>query len=107
MSLQNIDFDDEKLVMLLKNKIPEIEDYLFIEFEFSVYIAYGTLGTFMRDKINELSNNNDLLDVIVRSFTFLNFLVENGDNRVIQMLRVETFEVLTDSDAVLNFSLLL
>lgn len=91
--MEKISFSDKDLIDILKEKIPEIEVLLFPEFDFSAYINYGTFGSFLRDKIIEEKDNAELIN---RSFAFLNFLIENGDEKILQMLRVETFEILTD-----------
>jgi hypothetical protein len=42
------------------------------------------------------------VELIERAFSFLNYLVENGDDKILQMLRVETFEILTDYDKTIE-----
>lgn len=97
--MKKVNFNNETLIQILQEKIPEVSDFIFPEFLFSAYIIYGTFGTFLRDQIMKKENN---LELIERSFAFLNYLIENGDERVLQMLRVETFEMLTDYDETIE-----
>ena len=97
--MMKINFDDSTLIKMLQERIPEISDMIFPEFEFSAYINYGIFGSFLRDKIRKESSN---LELIQRSFLFLNFLIENGDENILRMIRVETFEMLTDYDETIE-----
>lgn len=101
--MQKYTFDDKILIDLLKKNVPEINQFIFQEMEFSAFMHFGLFGGFLRDQIM----NNNTNELIERSFDFINNLFENGDDRIKQMLQVETFEILTDfpktMDASKNF----
>ena len=94
-------FDNEQLIKILVENIPEFKELITPEFEFSAYIIFGDFGIFLRDKILEPSDNEGLIN---RSFGLLNMLIEKGDEKIIQMLRVTTFEILTDNPQTIAIS---
>jgi len=91
--MSQISFNDEYLVNLLIEFIPEFKEEIISEFSFSSYIIYGDFGIFLADKI---LNSKSEIDLIQKCFDFLNNLIENGDEKTIQMLRVTTLEILVD-----------
>lgn len=99
--MQKYIFDDKELIDLLKERIPEIKQFIYPEMEFSAFIHFGSFGGFLRDQIMNDENNNELIE---KSFGFLNNLFENGDERIKRMLRVETFEILTDFPKTIDVS---
>ncbi len=99
--MQKYIFDDKMLINLLKERIPEIKQVIYPEMEFSAFIHFGLFGGFLRDEIMNDESNKELIE---RSFGFLNYLFENGDERIKRMLRVETFEILTDFPKTINVS---
>ena len=94
-------FDDSMLISLLKEQIPEVKEFIYPEMEFSAFIHFGLFGSFLRDQI---MNDESKKELIERSFSFLNSLFESGDERIKRMLRVETFEILTDFQKTIDFS---
>jgi hypothetical protein len=99
--MAEIIFDNEQLIKILVENIPEFKELITPEFEFSAYIIFGDFGIFLRDKILERSDNEGLIN---RSFGLLNMLIEQGDEKIIQMLRVTTFEILTDNPQTIAIS---
>lgn len=99
--MQRYSFDDNELINLLKDKIPEIKQFIYPEMEFSAFIHFGLFGGFLRDYIMKNEGKNELT---VRSFEFINDLFENGDERIQTMLRVEAFELLTDFQKTIDTS---
>lgn len=93
IAMTKISFNNEALIETLQTRIPEIKEFLYPEILFSAYICYGTFGSLLRDEIIRENKNKDLIE---RSFLFINYLIENGDKDVLTMLRVATFEILTD-----------
>jgi|LakMenEpi03Aug12_release.lakeMendotaPanAssembly.Ray.scaffolds.fasta_scaffold1441916_1 hypothetical protein len=99
--MARIFFDNEQLVKILVENIPEFKGLISPEFEFSAYIIYGDFGIFLRDKIMERSDSEGFSN---RSFGLINMLIEQGDEKIIQMLRVTTFEILTDYNETISAS---
>jgi hypothetical protein len=96
--MMQIIFENESLNRLLLASIQELEGFFYNEVEESAYLGYSDFGIFLRDKILEIPQNRDL---ITKSFQFLNLLVDKGDSEVVTMLRVTTFEILTDDPQVI------
>jgi hypothetical protein len=93
--MSRIKFNDEYLIGLLEEGIPEFGKSIVPEFRFSAYMIYGSFGTFLLENI--LHNPLSMSDV-EKGFQILNDLILNGDDDIVQMLRVTTFEILTDDD---------
>jgi hypothetical protein len=96
--MNKIIFNDDLLIRTLIENIPEFEKEIEPEFIFSAYLIYGDFGIFLRDKIFDKVQGRYIVD---KSFTFLNMLANEGDQKVSQMLRVTTFEILIDQTATI------
>lgn len=96
--MEEIIFDDKSLIILLKDHIPEVSDYIYPEIEFSAYLIFGAFGGFLQERVLKNSESS----IVIRSFSFLNRLIENGDPKVIQLLRVTTLEMLTDKKETID-----
>lgn len=96
-----INFNDKILIEILLKEVPEFEKEIISEFNSSAYLVYGDFGIFLRDKLLE---NDPNMDLIKRSFDLLNKLVESGDDRILQMLKVTIFEILTDYEVSIEKS---
>lgn len=90
-----IEFNDELLIETLLENVPEFKKEVISEFSFSSYLIFGDFGIFLKEKI---FNKVQDLDLIERAFDFLNKLGNDGDEKVIQMFRVTTLEILIDNN---------
>lgn len=91
--MAEIYFENDMLIKMLLDEVPEFKDSIIQESVFSAYLIYGDFGIFLRDKI---LGDPDNIEFLERAFGLLNKLIDVGDSKVIQMLRVTTFEILTD-----------
>jgi hypothetical protein len=94
-----IKFNDELLIEMLLENIPEFKKNVISEFIFSSYLVFGDFGLFLTEEILNRVKNFDLIE---RAFNLLNRLGNDGDEKVIQMLRVTTFEILTDDNETIG-----
>jgi len=92
-------FNDENLIKILVEEIPEFSKSIVPEFSFSAYIVYGDFGIYLCEKILKKPQE---IGVIEKAFEVLNKLILEGDDDIRQMLRVTTFEILTDNEQTIE-----
>ncbi len=86
-------FNDEDLIKILIKEFSEFSKFIVPEFSFSAYIIYGDFGIYLSKKILKKPQE---VEIIKKGFEVLNKLILEGDDEIIQMLRVTTFEILPE-----------
>jgi hypothetical protein len=90
---ENNKLDNTGLIRFLISQVPEFKDMSSQLDDESAYLHFGYFAVFLIDAIEEGKNE----DLINKSFSLLNDLVNLDDANINTMLRVEVFELLADN----------
>jgi len=89
MSRYNRTFVINKLI----NFVPSFPDKSSVETDDSLNVILGTFALFVQDAIKKADR-----EVVEDGFDFINYLLESKDEILLNLVRVEIFEILVDND---------